>query len=210
MKEKVSEFATKWGEKFTDAKTKLTEFSSDAKTKFQEIQESVVKCFDGIKDKIKAPINAALGFVEKLVNGIIEAFNGLGDKLGGLEFDLPEWLPGDLGGKHFELKVPKLNTISIPRLAQGAVIPPNKEFLAMLGDQSHGTNIEAPLDTLVEAFNAANRGGNEQEIALLQEQNELLRQLLQKEFGISEKQIFQSVRNQNKVWKKSTGSSAFA
>ena len=40
---------------------------------------------------------------------------------------------------------------SIPKLAQGAVIPPNREFLAVLGDQKHGTNIEAPLDTIKQA-----------------------------------------------------------
>ena len=35
-------------------------------------------------------------------------------------------------------------TASIPHLARGAVIPPNREFLAVLGDQRQGTNIEAP------------------------------------------------------------------
>ena len=44
---------------------------------------------------------------------------------------------------------------SIPHLAKGAVIPPNKEFLAVLGDQKSGTNIEAPLDTIVQAMNMA-------------------------------------------------------
>ena len=42
-------------------------------------------------------------------------------------------------------------TYSLPHLAQGAVIPPNREFLAVLGDQKHGTNIEAPLDTIKQA-----------------------------------------------------------
>ena len=41
--------------------------------------------------------------------------------------------------------------LAIPALANGAVIPPNKEFLAMLGDQKHGTNIEAPLETIKQA-----------------------------------------------------------
>ena len=43
----------------------------------------------------------------------------------------------------------------IPRLAQGAVIPPNREFMAVLGDQKSGTNIEAPLETMVQAFRQA-------------------------------------------------------
>ena len=95
-------------------------------------------------------------------------------------------------------------------LAEGGVIPPNNEFLALLGDQKHGVNIESPLSTMVEAFNQANKGGSEAEIALLQEQNDLLRQLLNKEFGISEGAIFRSVRNQNDMFTKSTGHSAFA
>lgn len=41
---------------------------------------------------------------------------------------------------------------SVPMLATGAVIPPNAPFLAMLGDQRNGTNIEAPLDTIKQAL----------------------------------------------------------
>ena len=44
--------------------------------------------------------------------------------------------------------VAQIPKVSIPRLAQGEVIPPNREFMAVLGDQKHGTNIEAPLDTI--------------------------------------------------------------
>lgn len=36
----------------------------------------------------------------------------------------------------------------IPKLANGAVLKPNAPFLAMVGDQKHGTNIEAPLETI--------------------------------------------------------------
>ena len=39
-------------------------------------------------------------------------------------------------------------TPQIPYLATGAVIPPNAPFLAMLGDQRNGTNIEAPMETI--------------------------------------------------------------
>lgn len=44
-----------------------------------------------------------------------------------------------------------LNTAPIPKLATGAVIPANREFLAVLGDQKRGTNVEAPLDTIKQA-----------------------------------------------------------
>jgi len=42
-------------------------------------------------------------------------------------------------------------TTSVPKLATGAVIPPNHEFLAILGDQKSGTNVEAPLSTIEDA-----------------------------------------------------------
>lgn len=38
--------------------------------------------------------------------------------------------------------------IGIPYLASGAVIPPNAPFMAVLGDQRNGTNLEAPEDLL--------------------------------------------------------------
>lgn len=47
-----------------------------------------------------------------------------------------------------------LDTAAIPQLANGAVIPPNAPFAAILGDQRNGTNIEAPLSTIQEALRA--------------------------------------------------------
>lgn len=49
----------------------------------------------------------------------------------------------------------------VPALANGAVISPNSEFLALLGDQKSGVNVETPLSTMIDAFNAAldARGG---------------------------------------------------
>lgn len=38
--------------------------------------------------------------------------------------------------------------VGIPYLASGAVIPPNAPFMAVLGDQRNGTNLEAPEDLL--------------------------------------------------------------
>ena len=39
----------------------------------------------------------------------------------------------------------------LPELAEGAVLEPNKPFMAIVGDQKHGTNVEAPLDTIKQA-----------------------------------------------------------
>lgn len=57
----------------------------------------------------------------------------------------------------------KKKKYGIPKFARGAVIPPNREFLAVLGDQKSGTNVEAPLATIVQAMQialASNGGAN--------------------------------------------------
>ena len=67
-------------------------------------------------------------------------------------------------------------TPAIPQLAKGAVIPPNNRFMAILGDQKHGTNIEAPLATIQEAVALvmedmiqSNLAGHEATVALLEQ-----------------------------------------
>lgn len=40
----------------------------------------------------------------------------------------------------------------VPELASGAVLEPNKPFLAVVGDQTNGTNVEAPLETIKQAL----------------------------------------------------------
>lgn len=128
---------------------------------FTKIKENVVGVWDALKSKtaeiwneiknaIKTPINAILGFVESFVNGIINGINFAVKALNNLSFDVPEWVPG-IGGEKLGFNIPELSNVSIPRLATGAVIPANREFLAVLGDQKHGTNIEAPLDTIKRA-----------------------------------------------------------
>lgn len=84
--------------------------------------------------------DAISGFIKWVIEGI----NKLIAKINSFGFELPDIL----GGGTIGFNIPKLN---IPRLATGMVIPPNQEFLAVLGDQKRGTNIEAPLDTIKQA-----------------------------------------------------------
>lgn len=123
------------------------------------------KVMNGLIDGFEAGINGIIGMFEKMINWIVNGLNKI-------SFDVPDWVPG-IGGKTFGFNIPKVKfgRVSIPRLAQGAVIPPNREFLAVLGDQKQGTNIEAPLQTIVDAFNIAlqgnaNYGGGNTEVIL--------------------------------------------
>lgn len=138
-----------------DALAYIIEFVANMVTiKFKLMRgefSSVKELFSELLKAWKKPINAILAAVESMVNGVIQGLNAMIRSLNRLSFDIPDWVP-KYGGQKFGLNIKELRTISIPRLAQGAVIPPNKEFLAMLGDQKHGTNIEAPLDTIKQAL----------------------------------------------------------
>ena len=92
----------------------------------------------------KKAINGLLGVIESGLNRIIDKIN---DFIGGLSKIVGA--VGDVIG--VDWNIPKIPRVKIPRLAQGAVIPPNREFLAVLGDQKQGMNIEAPLDTIKQA-----------------------------------------------------------
>ena len=149
VKTKLNEFKQGWEEKINAIKTKVEDFKQTVSNKFNSIKDSVVGCFEGIKNGIKAPINAALGFVEKFINNMIDGFNKLGDKIGSLEFDVPDWVPGDLGGKHFKLGLPELNHVSLPRLASGGILTNGSAIVGEAGPElltaRNGQAIVQPL-----------------------------------------------------------------
>jgi predicted nucleic acid-binding Zn-ribbon protein len=106
--------------------------------------------FEGLKKVFKGLINADIILVESFINTVIRALNWLIKQINKISFDVPDWVPG-IGGKTLGVNIPAISEKKLPRLATGTVIPPNKEFLAVLGDQKSGTNIEAPLATIEQA-----------------------------------------------------------
>ena len=182
----------------------ITAMQSSSMSVIRSYINSVVNAFTGMRNSIMSIFSnlaSSIGSVmNSIASGVSSVMSNIANTIGNLKSNINNITSG----------ISSKFNVHIPRLAQGAVIPPNNEFLAVLGDQKKGTNIESPLSTMVEAFNMANKGGSEQELALLQEQNDLLRQLLNKEFGISGDDIFRSVRNSARTYKKSTGNSAFA
>ena len=103
--------------------------------------------FKSIKDSIGEEIDK---LTNKIYYGVIDGLNSLPfiniktHSGGGTSID-------DNTYKSYKKSAP----MSIPHLAKGAVIPPNNKFLAMLGDQTSGTNIETPLSTMIQAFKSA-------------------------------------------------------
>lgn len=134
IKSVFSTVATFFKTTFSNAWKGVVSVFSTAGTIFTNIK-------DGILTAFKKIVN---GLIDGLNNVIATPFNGINTALKTIK-DIKI-----LGLTPFS----GLKTISVPKipyLAQGAVIPPNREFLAVLGDQKHGTNVEAPLETIQEA-----------------------------------------------------------
>jgi archaellum component FlaC len=123
--------------------------------------QGVTEIFKGIWNNIVAIIEAAINFIINGINLLISALNTI-------HFEIPDWVP-IIGGKSFGISIPLVSQVALPRLAEGAVIPPNREFMAVLGDQKSGTNIETPLETMVQAFKQAmNESGGRPQTIILQ------------------------------------------
>lgn len=141
------------------------------------------KAWDGVKKIFKGLWNGIVSILEGAVNLIIKGLNWLIRQMNKIKFTVPSWVPA-VGGKSIGINIGQISEMRIPRLAQGAVIPPNREFMAVLGDQKHGTNVEAPLATIQEAvaavmedYSMANLAGHEATV-------EVLREILQAVLGI--------------------------
>lgn len=101
-----------------------------------------------------------------MLNGLLDGLKSIWDNVTSWVSDKVGWITGQFtdaknsapttSANSASARMPNaISTKNIPALARGAVIPPNREFLAVLGDQKSGTNIETPLPTMVQAFKQA-------------------------------------------------------
>lgn len=97
---------------------------------------------DGILDALKNVINGLIKGINKVISKPFEGINAALDKIRSIS----------ILGKHPFNGLPTISTPQIPELAKGSVLPANRPFMAVVGDQKHGTNVEAPLDTIKEAL----------------------------------------------------------
>ena len=156
---------------------------------FKSIWSGIVNIFKGFINIILGLINGLIGATQSALNFVISGLNKI-------SFTVPGWVPG-IGGDSWGIDISKVSFSKIPYLATGAVLPANNPFLAMVGDQKSGTNIEAPLDTIVQAM----------QIALGNKTNEGNGDIV---VNIDGREVFRAVRKQNTEYVRQTGTSAFA
>ena len=135
--------------------------------------------FEGIWDSFlsiaKSPINGVISMINALLDKVETAQNWIAEVLS-FSIDLPGWAEKLTGYSSFGISISSWNIPNIPYLASGAVIPPNKEFMAVLGDQTSGNNIEAP-ESLIRKIvrEEAGSGGNKYDVNVKVGRRELLK-----------------------------------
>ena len=158
-------------------------FRGDWGAAWNAIADTALAVWDRIKSGIKSAVNGIIGFINGMIQAAVNGLNRVIDAINTLSFDVPDWVPG-IGGSTLGFNFGTITAPQIPYLAQGAVIPPNREFMAVLGDQSHGTNVEAPLATIQQAVASVMQDYQDCNLAALEQVVAVLRQILEAVYGI--------------------------
>lgn len=98
------------------------------------------RAWNGVLEIFKGILNIFPTIVESVFNGILDIINGI---IGGINF-----ISGAIGIP----AIPEIPKVSLPRLATGTVVPPNREFLAVLGDNKQEPEVVSPISTMKQAF----------------------------------------------------------
>ena len=149
---------------WTTAMTSMTQWGSDTWSSIRTVWSRASTWFASnvttpISSGFKNFANGIIGFFEGLVNGAISGINSIIRAFNRISFRIPKWVP-EIGGKSWGFSLSTYPTVSLPRLANGAVFEGNNPYLAIVNDQKHGVNVESPLSTIVEAMRIALQSTN--------------------------------------------------
>lgn len=143
---------------------------------FSEVMDAIQRTLEGIIEFIVGVFTADW---ERAWDGLVSVFAAFGDMIISIFTSIVTFITDKVGAvidwaknalknlgpdlsktTYTSRSVSTFSLANVPALANGAVIPPNREFLAVLGDQRSGTNIEAPLSTIEQAVeNVLSRRG---------------------------------------------------
>lgn len=148
--DKVKNFAKNAWESIKNIFSKLGDFFGSILSKaWQKIKEVFSKggaifnsVTEGIANAFKKIVNSLITGINKVIAIPFNAINAALRRIRDINI---------LGLQPFKW----IQTISVPQipyLASGAVVPPNREFLAMLGDNKKETEIVSPLSTMKQAL----------------------------------------------------------
>ena len=124
--------------------SKFEEIKSTWDSVWNKLAKKVTNVFGSIKETVSSAIEKMKGWISDL----LDKFNDAKSKISSLSSSKGK---SKLSSILLKYSTTSVGNIKIPKLATGSVIPPNSPFLAVLGDQKSGTNVEAPLSTIEQA-----------------------------------------------------------
>ncbi len=148
----LTDFKEKWGESETTVVSAIQNMIEQVNTNSSILASGVENAFSGIPDYISDIMNNAVGKVNSAIGRINGALNGV-ERSFTFTYNYTNPITKSKGTYRSWLNLPRVDTV--PYLASGAVIPPRSEFLAVLGDQKNGRNLEAPEGVIRDIINDA-------------------------------------------------------
>ena len=123
----------------------------------------IENAFNTVAEAIKGVINGILGGVNWMIEKVEGGVNGIIGMINSIGFDIPAVVIAGqtiFEGASIRPNVSEVSFPRIPLLATGAVIPPNAQFAAVLGDQRYGRNLEAPESLIRQIVREESGGGD--------------------------------------------------
>lgn len=148
----LTDFKEKWGESENTVVSAIQNMIEQVNTNSSILASGVENAFSGIPDYISDIMNNAVGKVNSAIGRINGALNGV-ERSFTFTYNYTNPITKSKGTYRSWLNLPRVDTV--PYLASGAVIPPRSEFLAVLGDQKNGRNLEAPEGVIRDIINDA-------------------------------------------------------
>lgn len=165
-----------WSEIRGNLNTTWTDVDKDAKGKFSGVKNTITSEMDGLKNHNWASIGSSImngikGGMESSLSSISTWARSAGNKLANALKGANSAVSLQGGVRSYasgSYALPEAYSArNLPRLANGAVIPPNQQFAAILGDQRSGKNLEAPAGLIrqmvaegIQAAGGVGRGGD--------------------------------------------------
>lgn len=160
------DFDTNWGDSKNTVVGAVQGMADEIERNGDRLDTGVKNAFSGIPGYITDILNNAVGKVNNAIRNINGALGSI-ERSFTFTYNYTNPFNNRRNTYRSYLNLNRANTV--PYLASGAVIPPRSEFLAVLGDQKNGRNLEAPEGTIREIINdalAQNHGGGETRIII--------------------------------------------
>lgn len=170
-------------------------FYGDWRRAWNGIKNIFTGIWNAMVAAVKSPVNLIISFMNAMLRGFQRMQNGFASAMNHMNIRLPKWLQEFTGWSSVGFNIGYWSPNYIPYLAKGAVIPPNKEFMAVLGDQKNGNNIEAPENLIRQIVREESGGGQKQRIEI--------------PVYLKGKQIYKAVVEEGKVVMSQTGMNPF-